>query len=164
MEHLQSILKDFDGVATPIDELLIWYFRDGLRFFICTQLDEKDRNLDDWQVVVKQAVNAKTKVARQALLLVQESNVCCPHGYSPLKSEKFKDLKDSEAKKNHLTANNNSGSGNEGQSDQASNESSKKDSWSNRWGQQSQSFNIPITGNNATIVKKDKNQSNRYLS
>lgn len=35
MEYFQSILKEFDDVATPIDNVLIWYFKNGLGLSIC---------------------------------------------------------------------------------------------------------------------------------
>lgn len=61
MEYLQSVLKKFDGVATPMDNLLIRYFRDNSRLSIRTPVDEKNRNQNDGQMVVKQAIDAVTK-------------------------------------------------------------------------------------------------------
>lgn len=61
MEYLQSVLKQFDNTAALIDNLLIWYFRDGLRPSIYTQLNKIDRYLDNWQTVVEQVVNPKAK-------------------------------------------------------------------------------------------------------
>lgn len=63
MEYLQSVLRKFDGIATSMDNLLIRYFWDGLRLSIRTQLDEKSRNRNDGQMVVKQAMDAVTKAA-----------------------------------------------------------------------------------------------------
>lgn len=48
MEHLQTILKKFDGITAPTNNSLIWYFWNGLSPSICTQLDKRDRDLDDW--------------------------------------------------------------------------------------------------------------------
>lgn len=62
--YLQSILKEFNGVITPINNFLIWYFRDDLKRFICAQLDKRDRNLDNQQAVIEQTLDAKAKVAQ----------------------------------------------------------------------------------------------------
>lgn len=77
MKYLQSVLKKFDGVATPMDNLLIRYFWDGLRLSIRIQLDEKNRNQNDEQMVVKQAMDVVTEAAWQSLLLMRESDVRC---------------------------------------------------------------------------------------
>lgn len=36
---------------------------------ICAQLDKKDCNLNDWQAVVKQAIDVEAKIVWQAPLL-----------------------------------------------------------------------------------------------
>lgn len=48
MEYLQSVLKEFDNVAALTDNLLMRFFWDGIKPSIQAQIDEKDRNLDDW--------------------------------------------------------------------------------------------------------------------
>lgn len=48
MKYLQFILKKFDSVATSMDNLLIWYFQDGLTPSISIQLDKRDHDLDNW--------------------------------------------------------------------------------------------------------------------
>lgn len=53
MKHLQFIFKEFDNIATPTNDFLIWYFQYGLRPTVRGQLDKRNRNLDDWQVIVK---------------------------------------------------------------------------------------------------------------
>lgn len=63
MEHLQCVLKEFNGIATLTDNLLIWSFWDSLKLFICAQLDKKDHDLDDWQAVIEQAIDTKAKTA-----------------------------------------------------------------------------------------------------
>lgn len=61
-----------------------------MKLSICTQLEEKNRNLDDWQAVVKRAADVKTKITRQAPLLAQESDSHCPHNQRYLKNKKSK--------------------------------------------------------------------------
>lgn len=54
----------------PTDDLLIWYFRDSMRLSIHTQLDKKNCNLDNWQAIVKQAIDVEAKAIWQTPLLV----------------------------------------------------------------------------------------------
>lgn len=54
-------------------------------------MDEKNHDLDDWQVVVKQTMNTEAKKTRQATLLAWKSDVCYPHNYKPLKNEESGD-------------------------------------------------------------------------
>lgn len=70
MEHLQSILKKFDGITASTNNLLIRYFRNSLRPSICTQLDKKDHNLDDWQAVIERAVDIEAKTVYHTPFLV----------------------------------------------------------------------------------------------
>ena len=37
LEHLQTMLKEFDLAAAPNEEVLIFYFRNGLKPFIWAQ-------------------------------------------------------------------------------------------------------------------------------
>lgn len=97
LENLQAVLKEFDTVAAPNEDLLIRYFRDGLRPSIRAQLDERDRDLDNWQEVIERAIDAEAKAGRQAPSLARESDARCPRGQRPIKS---RDQKDSEAKRN----------------------------------------------------------------
>lgn len=61
MEHFQSVLKEFDTVVTHSDKFFMKYFRNGLRPSIHVQLDEKNHGLDNWQEVIKRAVDIKIK-------------------------------------------------------------------------------------------------------
>ena len=67
LEHLQAVLQEFDSVAAPYEDIMIRYFRKGLRPSIRAQLDVRDRNLDSWDEVVDKTVNAKAKARLQAL-------------------------------------------------------------------------------------------------
>lgn len=160
IEYLPSVLKEFDGVTAPTDKLFIWYFWDDLKLSIWAQLLKKDCNLDYQQAVLEQAIDVKAKVACQAPSLACKGDACCAKDHRLLKSEKSKDQKEFQAKKNHNPPvdNNNSRGRNRGQSSQALNWSSKKDFGLNREGQQSQSSNISATSNNAITVKKNKKQ------
>lgn len=47
MEHLLSVLNTFDAITTLTDNVLICGFWDSLILSISTQLDKKNRDLDD---------------------------------------------------------------------------------------------------------------------
>lgn len=61
MKYLQLVLKKFDSIAVFTNNLLIQYFQNSLNPSIYTQLDEINHDLDNWQVLVKQAMDAKAK-------------------------------------------------------------------------------------------------------
>ena len=46
LEHLQAVLREFDPDATPNEETMIRYFREGLRPSVWAQLDTRGRNHD----------------------------------------------------------------------------------------------------------------------
>ena len=46
LEHLLTVLREFDPAATPNEEIMIRYFRKGLRSSIRAQLDAQGRDLD----------------------------------------------------------------------------------------------------------------------
>lgn len=48
LEHLQAVLNKFNIAATPLDKLLIWYFRNGFRPSILAKLDKQDCDIVDW--------------------------------------------------------------------------------------------------------------------
>ena len=41
LDHLQTVLKEFNPAAIPTEEVLISYFGDGLKPFIQAQTDER---------------------------------------------------------------------------------------------------------------------------
>ena len=46
LEHLQAVLQEFDPAATWNEEIMIRYFRKGLRLSVRAQLDAQGRDLD----------------------------------------------------------------------------------------------------------------------
>lgn len=97
LEHLQSILKEFDPSAVPNEETLIRYFRDGLRPSIRAQLDERGRHLDNWEEAIEKAVDPEAKAARQPTSRTKEIDSRCARGHRPMRSEDSE--RDVEAKK-----------------------------------------------------------------
>ena len=78
LEHLQTVLKEFDPAAAPTKEVLIRYFCDGLRPSIGAQTDERGQDLDTWEKAIKKAIDAEAKAARQPESLMKEMDNCCP--------------------------------------------------------------------------------------
>ena len=72
LEHLQTVLKEFDSAATPNDKVLICYFRDRLRSFIRAQTDERGRDLDTWEEAIKKVIDAELKAVCQPQSLMGE--------------------------------------------------------------------------------------------
>lgn len=63
LEHLQPILKEFNPSDLPNKETFISYFWNGLRLLIRAQVDGHVHKLDNWEKVIKEAINAKAKAA-----------------------------------------------------------------------------------------------------
>lgn len=92
--------------------LVIKYFWDRLRLFYQAQLDKRYRDPNNWQDVIKQAIDAKAKAGQQSLSLLWKSNAHYFRSYKQIKGEEFQDKKDSETKKtSHNTRINNSRNG-----------------------------------------------------
>ena len=63
LEHLQVVFQEFDPAATPNNEIIIRYFREGLKPSIQTQLDAQGRELDSWEEAIKKMIDAKAKTS-----------------------------------------------------------------------------------------------------
>lgn len=59
LEYLQTVLKEFDLIAAPNKNVLIWYFQNGLRPSIQSQNDKRGRDLDTWQEAIKKPIEAE---------------------------------------------------------------------------------------------------------
>ena len=66
LEHLQSILLEFDTRCAPTEDVLCRYFYEGLRPSIRLWIDEEGRELDGWDSLVKRATRAEAKATMQA--------------------------------------------------------------------------------------------------
>ena len=74
-------------MAAPNEDIMIRYFRKGLRPSIWAQLDVKDRDLDSWDKVVDKTVDAEAKASLQALSGTREMDFWCPQGQRPIKKQ-----------------------------------------------------------------------------
>ena len=94
LEHLQAVLREFDLAATLNKEIMIQYFREGLKSSVRAQLDARGRDLDSWKETVKKVVNAEAKALLQSSSSTRNMDSRCPWGNRPVK----KDEKDSGGK------------------------------------------------------------------
>lgn len=165
LKHLQVVLKEFNAIVAPSKDLLIGYFRDGLKLSIYAQLDKKNRDLENWQDLIKQTIDTKAKVGWQPFSLLWERDTCYLWYYKQMKDKESKNKKNFEAKKtsNNSSANgSNSGSqlwdqlSRSNQTNLASSRSTKKDFRPHYRAGQCQKSNIPATDIDTTAVKKDK--------
>ena len=98
MEHLPTVLQEFDSVAAPNEDTMIRYFQEGLQPSIQAQLDVRDRDLNSWDEVIDKTVDAKAKASLQALSGTKEIDSWCPQGQRPTKKDD-KDSRDYEKNK-----------------------------------------------------------------
>ena len=87
LEHLLVVLQEFDFATTPNKEIMIRYFREGLRPSIRAQLDTRGRDLDFWEEAVEKAVNAETKALLQSLASTRDMDSRCSRRNRPAKRE-----------------------------------------------------------------------------
>ena len=63
LEHLQSILLEYNPVGAPTKPTMLRYFRKGLKPSILAELEHWDLRLKSFDQMVKKAVDAETKLA-----------------------------------------------------------------------------------------------------
>ena len=76
LEHLQTVLREFDADAMISEPILIRLFRNGLRPSIRAQAKEKGRQKDTWDQAIKKVIMAEAKAALNLPLWVRERDVC----------------------------------------------------------------------------------------
>ena len=146
------MLKEFDFIAAPNEETLIYYFRDSLCSSIQALVDNQGWDLDAWKVVEK-AVNAEAKAGLQPHSMIKEIDSRYPKKYRPLVKKDKDDAyqehrnkvfnKDKKKAKSHPSFSAN----------QLETQASKKDKHHQRW------QGHPATGvNTIKVAKKDKDK------
>ena len=80
LEHLQSILQEFDKEGAPKESDLIWFFRKSLRPSIKAQMKQRRQEYNSWDELVKKAINAEAKTSLQPPSILLEIDQRCPHG------------------------------------------------------------------------------------
>ena len=63
MEYFQSILIEFDSEWAPEEGTMIWYFWEGPCPSVRVEMEQRGRELDSFEELVKKAVDAKAKAA-----------------------------------------------------------------------------------------------------
>ena len=88
LEHLQSILLEYDSVGAPTEPTMLRYFREGLKSSILPKLEHWDLELESFDQMVKKAVNAEAKSALRPRSSTKEMDQHCPRGNRPANSTK----------------------------------------------------------------------------
>ena len=83
LQHLQSILSEFDSIQTPDKLTMICYFWKRLKSSIKVEIEQQDRKSMDFEEMMQRAVNAKAKAGLRASTMVRESDARCPRGHRP---------------------------------------------------------------------------------
>ena len=86
LEHLQSILQEFDEEGAPEESNLIRFFRKSLRPSIKAQMEQRGREHDSWEELVEKAIDAEAKTSLQPPLILREMDQRCPRGNRPAHS------------------------------------------------------------------------------
>ena len=83
LQHLQSILLEFDPIWTPNKLTIICYFRKDLKPSIKVEMEQQDRKFIDFEEMMLKVVNAEAKVGLRSSTMVRKSDACCPRGHRP---------------------------------------------------------------------------------
>lgn len=89
LNHLQAVLEEFDLIAAPNKDVLIWYIWNSFRPLTRAQLDKQDCDFDNCDNAIKKAIDTEDMAIRQSPLQIQEIDVCYSWGQWPYK---IKDL------------------------------------------------------------------------
>ena len=66
LQHLKSILVEFDLRCASTEDVLCWYFYKGLKPSIRLWIDQEGQDLDGWNALIKRTIWAEAKVKIQA--------------------------------------------------------------------------------------------------
>ena len=68
LQHLETVLQEFDADTVILEPVLIRLFHDGLRPSIRAQAEQKGRQKDTWDQAIKKGITAEAKAALNLLL------------------------------------------------------------------------------------------------
>ena len=83
LEHLQSILMEFDPAAAPTESTMVRYFEEGLKPSIKAEMNQDATHLDDYKELVAKAVRAKAKADLRPSSYMREANLQVLRGNRP---------------------------------------------------------------------------------
>ena len=75
LEHLQSILIEFDLATAPTESTIVRYFEEGLKPSIKAKMDKDATHQDNYEELVAKAVRAKAKTGLQPSSYMQEADL-----------------------------------------------------------------------------------------
>ena len=75
LEHLQSILIEFDPAAAPTESTMVRYFEKSLKPSIKAEIDQDAIHLDDYEELIAKVVRAEVKASLQPSSYVQETDI-----------------------------------------------------------------------------------------
>ena len=80
LEHLQSILLEYDPVGASTKPRMLKYSREGLKSSILAELEHPDLELENFDQMVKKAVDTEAKSALRPRSSTKEMDQHCPRG------------------------------------------------------------------------------------
>ena len=83
LEHLQSILLEYDPAGAPGEPTMLRYFREGLRPSIRVELEHRDLELESFEQLVKKVVEAEGKASLRPRTITREMDQHCSRGSRP---------------------------------------------------------------------------------
>ena len=86
LEHLQSILLEYDPVGAPTKPTMLRYFRKGLKPSVLAELEYQDLELESFDQMVKKTVDVKTKSALWPCSNTKKIDQNCPRSNRPAHS------------------------------------------------------------------------------
>ena len=81
LQHLQSILSEFDLIRTPNKLTMICYFRKDLKPFIKTEMEQQDRESMDFKEMVQKTLNTEAKASLKSSTMVRNLDTRCSKGH-----------------------------------------------------------------------------------
>ena len=171
LEYLQSILIEFDSECAPEEGTMIRYFREGLRPSVRVEMEQRGRELDSFEELVKKAVDAKAKAALRPRSYACETDQYCLWGSrpsaakastqgQPMKDPRFEQPKSRPQESKALARQRY----NSAEPSEKARKEKKKNDRQNKRDRRTRKGSIPATGINTTKAddsKKKRNGSNR---
>ena len=83
LEHLQSILIEFDPAAALMESTMVRYFEKSLKPSIKAEIDQDAIHLDDYEELVTKGVRAEAKAGLRPSSYVRETDIQVLRGNQP---------------------------------------------------------------------------------
>ena len=75
LEHLQSILMEFDPAAAPTELMIVRYFEKGLKPSIKAEMCQDATHLDNYEELVAKTVRPEAKAGLRPSSYVRETDI-----------------------------------------------------------------------------------------